>query len=89
MADDAELPPGLHFAGVNTRLLVRFLREHEAPGTVERVLSEAGETRTEALWLLIQYPGRCPATATVVRSSGTGATVMKVEFVSSPRPPLS
>jgi diguanylate cyclase (GGDEF)-like protein len=48
MADDAELPPGLHFAGVNTRLLVRYLREQEGPGTVERVLREAGETRTES-----------------------------------------
>ena len=39
MAGDADLPPGLHFAGVNTRLLVRYLREHEEPGAVERVLS--------------------------------------------------
>jgi diguanylate cyclase (GGDEF)-like protein len=47
MAGDAELPPGLHFAGVNTRLLLRHLRDQEPPGAVERVLREAGETRTE------------------------------------------
>jgi diguanylate cyclase (GGDEF)-like protein len=47
MAGDAELPPGLHFAGVNTRLLLRYLREQESPGAVERVLRDAGETRTE------------------------------------------
>ena len=47
MAGDNELPPGLHFAGVNTRLLFRYLREQEAPGSTERVLIAAGETRTE------------------------------------------
>src|ERR1700733_6576120 len=40
------------------------------------------------LWLLIQYPSRCPVTVTMVRSSGTGATVMNVEFELWPRPPL-
>ena len=47
MAGDEDLTPGLHFAGVNTRLLVRYLREQEEPGAVERVLSEAGDTRTQ------------------------------------------
>jgi diguanylate cyclase (GGDEF)-like protein len=46
MAGDTDLPPGLHFAGVNTRLLLRYLREQEEPGAVARVLKEAGETRT-------------------------------------------
>jgi len=47
MAEENGLPPGLHFAGVNTRLLLRFLREHEAPDAVASVLRDAGESRTE------------------------------------------
>jgi len=47
MAGDADPPPGLHFAGVNTWLLIRYLREHEGPDAAARVLGEAGDTRTE------------------------------------------
>ena len=47
MAEDNGLPPGLHFAGVNTRLLLRYLRDQEAPGAVARVLHDAGESRSE------------------------------------------
>ncbi len=35
-----------HFAGVNTWLLLRYLREHGDPGAQERLLGEAGETRS-------------------------------------------
>ncbi|HUI49382.1 MAG TPA: hypothetical protein VL119_11840, partial [Acidimicrobiia bacterium] len=37
---------GCHFAGVNTWLLVRYLREHAAPGAVDRLLEETGESRS-------------------------------------------
>ena len=47
MAGEAELPPGLHFAGVNTRLLLRYLRDQEVAGAVGRVLYDAGESRSE------------------------------------------
>jgi len=47
MAGDAEPPPGLHFAGVNTWLLIRYLREQEGPDAAARVLSDAGELRSE------------------------------------------
>src|SRR5258708_35166363 len=43
---------------------------------------------TVALWLLIQPPERCPVTVIVVKSSGTGATVIKEEFGACPDPPL-
>ena len=38
------------------------------------------EKVTVALLVLIQPPGCWPVIVTVVRSSGTGATVMKLEF---------
>ena len=44
---EAELPPGLHFAGVNTWMLVRYLRDQTDSDVTTRVLAEAGETRTE------------------------------------------
>src|SRR5260221_4335023 len=44
---DADLPPGLHFAGVNTWMLIRYLRDQAEPGAATRVLAEAEETRTE------------------------------------------
>src|SRR5438046_2932342 len=44
---DADLPPGLHFAGVNTWMLMRYLRDHAGPDVTARVLAEAEETRTE------------------------------------------
>jgi len=47
MAGDGDQPPGLHFAGVNTWLLIRYLREHEGPDAATRVLHEAGELRSE------------------------------------------
>ena len=88
MAGEAELPPGLHFAGVNTRLLLRYLREQEAPGAVERVLREAGETRSEdeltdnATWssydqfrrLLEVTAATFGGTATLERAAGGGLT---------------
>ena len=47
MAADSDLPSGLHFAGVNTWLLVRYLRDQEVPGAAAAVLRDAGETRSE------------------------------------------
>jgi diguanylate cyclase (GGDEF)-like protein len=47
MAGDGDPPPGLHFAGVNTWLLIRYLREHEGPDAAARVLREAGDPRNE------------------------------------------
>src|SRR6185503_13915631 len=44
---DADLPPELHFAGVNTWMLMRYLRDHAGPDVTARVLAEAEETRTE------------------------------------------
>jgi diguanylate cyclase (GGDEF)-like protein len=44
--EDADLPPGLHFAGVNTWMLMRYLRDQAPAGTTTRVLAEAGETRS-------------------------------------------
>ncbi len=35
-----------HFAGVNTWLMLRHLRAHDAPDASSRLLAEAGETRT-------------------------------------------
>jgi len=43
---DADLPPGLHFAGVNTWMLMRYLRDQAPAGATTRVLAEAGETRS-------------------------------------------
>ena len=39
MAGDADQPSGLHFAGVNTWLLIRYLREHEGPDAAARAAS--------------------------------------------------
>jgi diguanylate cyclase (GGDEF)-like protein len=47
MQPEAGVEAGCHFAGVNTWLLVRYLRERGEPGTVQRLLAECGETRTE------------------------------------------
>ena len=47
MALDDDPTPGLHFAGVNTRLLVRYLREQEIAGAVQQVLRAAGDPRSE------------------------------------------
>jgi diguanylate cyclase (GGDEF)-like protein len=44
---DSDLPPGLHFAGVNTWMLMRYLRAHAGAEVVAQVLADAGETRTE------------------------------------------
>ena len=35
-----------HFAGVNTWLLLRYLREHGGPDAAERCCAAAGDTRT-------------------------------------------
>ena len=40
MAGDGDQPPGLHFAGVNTWLLIRYLREHEGPDAADAVLRD-------------------------------------------------
>jgi diguanylate cyclase (GGDEF)-like protein len=37
---------GDHFAGINTWLLMRYLRDHEGPDAARRLLREAGDTRT-------------------------------------------
>ena len=88
MAGESDLPPGLHFAGVNTRLLVRYLREHEAPGAAAAVLREAGDTRSEdelldnATWSsydqfrrLLEVTARhSAATPTLERAAGGGLT---------------
>ena len=81
---DADLPPGLHFAGVNTWMLIRYLRDHAEPGATARVLAEAEETRTEdelfdiATWssyeqfrrLLEATASNCGAAALTSASSG-------------------
>jgi diguanylate cyclase (GGDEF)-like protein len=36
-----------HFAGVNTWLLVRYVREHGGPDAMQQLLRESGDTRTE------------------------------------------
>jgi diguanylate cyclase (GGDEF)-like protein len=38
---------GRQFSGVNTWLMVRYLRAHDAPGAASRLLTEAGDTRTD------------------------------------------
>ena len=35
-----------HFSGVNTRLIVEYLRDKMLPGTLDTVLEAAGETRS-------------------------------------------
>ncbi len=87
MPDNGETPPGLHFAGVNTRLLLRYLREVEGADAVQQVLSESGETRTEdelldnATWSsydqfrrLLETTARCCGTAALERASSAGMT---------------
>ncbi len=46
VAVESDLSPGLHFAGVNTWLLLRYLRDHEGADGVARVLRESAERRT-------------------------------------------
>src|SRR3954467_4139267 len=81
---DADLPPGLHFAGVNTWMLMRYLRDQATPGTLTQVLTDAGETRSEealfdiATWssyeqfrrLLEATAANCGAAALTNASSG-------------------
>jgi len=43
---EAEVEAGCHFAGLNTWLLIRYLREHGDADAASRVLRDAGETRT-------------------------------------------
>jgi diguanylate cyclase (GGDEF)-like protein len=88
MAGDTDLPPGLHFAGVNTWLLVRYLRDHADPAVAARVLHDAGETRTEdelfdlATWssydqfrrLLEATARNCGGVAALTRAAGGGLT---------------
>src|SRR5882724_10550057 len=37
--------PGADFSGLNTRVVVEYLRDELPPGTLAAVLAEAGETR--------------------------------------------
>ncbi|MCU1465512.1 MAG: hypothetical protein JWM72_1440 [Actinomycetia bacterium] len=37
---------GCHFAGVNTWLMIRFLRAHKGPDAPAELLTAAGESRT-------------------------------------------
>src|SRR6185436_10539415 len=81
---DAHLPPGLHFAGVNTWMLMRYLRDQAGPDVMARVLTEASETRSEdelsdiATWssyeqfrrLLVATAANCGASALTSASSG-------------------
>ena len=46
MQPEAGVDAGCHFAGVNTWLLIRYLREFGGPNGTERLLHEAGETRS-------------------------------------------
>jgi diguanylate cyclase (GGDEF)-like protein len=47
VAMETDLSPGLHFAGLNTGLLVRYLRDKGGQDGVARVLREAAESRTD------------------------------------------
>ena len=81
---DTDLPPGLHFAGVNTWMLMRYLRDHAGPEVTQRVLNEAAETRSEdelfdlATWssydqfrrLLVATAANCGTAALTSASSG-------------------
>jgi diguanylate cyclase (GGDEF)-like protein len=46
MQSEAGLESGCHFAGVNTYLLIRYLRENSAPEAIEQLLADADEART-------------------------------------------
>src|SRR5260221_147892 len=46
---DAGLPPALHFACVNTWMLIRYLRDHAESGCTTRVLTVGGRA-------LLQHP---------------------------------
>lgn len=83
---DVDLPPGLDFAGVNTWLLMRYLRDQATPDAVERVLVAAEETRTEAelfdlaTWssyeqfrrLLVATASVCGGDAVLEKAAGSG-----------------
>jgi diguanylate cyclase (GGDEF)-like protein len=88
MAGESDLPSGLHFAGVNTRLLISYLRDHEPPGAAAAVLCEAGDTRSEdelldnATWssydefrnLLEAFSRSFGGSAALQRAAGAGLT---------------
>jgi diguanylate cyclase (GGDEF)-like protein len=46
MQSEAGVESGCHFAGVNTYLLIRYLRENSAIHAIDRLLADAGEKRT-------------------------------------------
>jgi diguanylate cyclase (GGDEF)-like protein len=85
---DADLPPGLHFAGVNTWMLMRYLRDQAGPDVTARVLAEAGETRSFdelsdiATWssydqfrrLAIATAANCGGNAALTKASSGGLT---------------
>jgi hypothetical protein len=84
MAGDSEGTPGLHFAGVNTWLLARHLRDL-APDALARVLREADDPRTEtemfdlATWSsyaqfrrLLETTARLFGAAELTRAAGGG-----------------
>jgi diguanylate cyclase (GGDEF)-like protein len=85
---DADLPPGLHFAGVNTWMLIRYLRDQAGPDVIAQILADAEETRTEeelfdiATWssyeqfrrLLIATAAHCGGTAALTAASSGGLT---------------
>ena len=45
MTPEASAMSQAHFSGINTRLIVEYLLDKMAPGTLEAVLEAAGETR--------------------------------------------
>ena len=83
---DTDLPPGLHFAGVNTWLLIRYLRDQADHTVAARVLRDARETRTEdelfdlATWssyaqfrrLLEATAANCGGSSALTRAAGGG-----------------
>ncbi len=84
---EADLSPGLHFAGVNTWLLMRYLRDHAGAEGVVRVLHDAAETRTGdelfdlATWSsydqfrrLLEVTANSFGTAAVERAAAGGLT---------------
>ena len=46
MQSEAGVEEGCHFAGVNTYLLIRYLRANTSPEAIDQLLTDAEETRT-------------------------------------------
>jgi diguanylate cyclase (GGDEF)-like protein len=48
MAGDQIADTEKHFSGINTRIVVQYLKDQSGPETLRRVLDQAGDRRTEA-----------------------------------------